>query len=171
MVVTATVEPRAATQTTPCCAPAAPTTRATPSVMSTMWPCPRVWNRSMPLWTAMPASSGLPQPAKAPLADLEDRAVQALGGEVLLVGTERLPVEADPSLLEQPAALGPRQPGQRLQQRRQVHGAVHRLGGGVLELLPRLSLRVPPVGALLGALPARLVLGARHQPAPPGPRG
>src|SRR2546421_3069236 len=131
MVVTATVEPRAATQTTPCCAPAAPTTRATPSVRSTMWPCPRVWNRSMPLWTAMPASSGLPQPA----------------------------------------ALGPRQPEQRLQQRRQVHGAVHRLEGGVLDLLRRLSLDVQPVEALLGALRARLVVEAGDQPARQGALG
>src|SRR5205823_5234690 len=86
------------------------------------------------------------------------RGDQPLGGEVLLVGTERLPVEAYPSLLEQAAALGPRQPEESLQQRRQVHGAVDRLEGCVLDLLRRLPLDMQAVEVLLGALRAPVVV-------------
>src|SRR2546430_3134759 len=101
MVVTPTVDPRPATQTMPCCTPAAATALATPSVKSTMWPCPVVRNRSIALWTATArARSAAPQAPEAPLSDLEHRAVQPFGWEVLLLGAQRFAVEAHAALLD-----------------------------------------------------------------------
>src|SRR5690242_7574141 len=148
----------------PCRAPAASTALATPAVRSTMWPCPLVRNRSIALWTAIArARSAAPQSPEAPLADLEHRAVEPLGREVLLVGAERLAVEAHAALLEQAPALRPRQPEDRLHQRGQVDAAVDRLEGGVLDLLRRPMLDVEAVEALLGRARRRLVVEAGHE--------
>src|SRR6202008_2312820 len=65
IVVTATVEPTANTVTRPRSTSEAATTRATPSVRSTMCPLPGVSSRSIPPQTAIV----LPEPSPAHLRD------------------------------------------------------------------------------------------------------
>src|SRR5436190_21460081 len=125
MVVIATVEPVANSETTPRSIPDVRRTLCTPGVMSTMWPWPGVSSASMPPWTVIdPATSadvrGHAHPGEASLAELEHLAVDEGRGQIESAVADRLAVQLDPALGQGASRLGGRDRERVGQQRRQM---------------------------------------------------
>src|SRR5215211_4278568 len=149
IVVTPTVEPTANTTATPVSTSERRTIDRRPSVRSTIAPSPGVLSRSSPPCTAI-ASGPHPNPPELALADLQHGAIEALGGDVEVVGAERLAVELDPALGEHPPGIRAREPEPLRQQSGHVDLAVARAHRQLGHLLGRLVAHEQAVEVLLG---------------------